>query len=146
MFRGNCPTRLDEKGRLKMPADFKREIDRAYDDQFYITSFDGIVAQLWPLKVWEAFEKRMVSQPIANSRVQKFLDVTGYYGQGITMDNQGRLTIAEWLRNKFGLKGEVAVIGKLDHIEIRVMEDFGRQVEENPLTPEDLDELMRVGN
>ena len=29
------------------------------------------------------------------------------------MDTQGRLTIAEWLRNKFGLKGEVAVIGKL---------------------------------
>ena len=28
MFRGNCPTRLDEKGRLKMPADFKHEIDR----------------------------------------------------------------------------------------------------------------------
>jgi DNA-binding transcriptional regulator/RsmH inhibitor MraZ len=61
------------------------------------------------------------------------------------MDSQGRLTIAEWLRNKFGLKGEVAVIGKLKHIEIRVMEDFGRDVENNPLTPEDLDELMRVG-
>ena len=28
MFRGNCPTRLDDKGRLKMPADFKHEIDR----------------------------------------------------------------------------------------------------------------------
>jgi MraZ protein len=143
MFRGNCPTRLDEKGRLKMPADFKREIDRSYDGQFYITSFEGAVIQLYPLKEWELLEERIASQPVANQKVQKFLDVTSYYGQVVEMDNQGRLTIAEWLRSKFGLKGEVAVIGKLKHIEIRVMEDFGRHVEENPLTPEDLDELLR---
>jgi MraZ protein len=145
MFRGNCPTRLDEKGRLKLPADFKREIDRAYDGQFYITSFDGIVVQLYPLKEWEVVEERIASQPISNQKVQRFLDVTSYYGQVVSMDNQGRLTIAEWLRNKFGLKGEVAVIGKLKHLEIRVMEEFGKHVEENPLTPEDLDDLMRAG-
>lgn len=145
MFRGNCPTRLDEKGRLKMPADFKREIDRSYDDQFYITSRDGKVLQLYPLKVWEAIEAIADSQPTSNQTVQKFLNTTSYYGQTVAMDNQGRLTIAEWLRSKFGLKGEVAVVGKLKCIEIRVMEDFGQTVENNPLTPEDLDELARVG-
>jgi DNA-binding transcriptional regulator/RsmH inhibitor MraZ len=61
----------------------------------------------------------------------------------VTMDSQGRLTISEWLREKFGLKGEVAVVGKLKHIEIRVMDGFGREVEDNPLTPEDLDRLTR---
>ena len=30
MFRGNHPTRVDEKGRLKVPADFKRELDERY--------------------------------------------------------------------------------------------------------------------
>ncbi len=145
MFRGNCPTRLDEKGRLKMPADFKHEIDRNYDGQFYITSLDGKVIQLYPLKEWELIEERAAAQPISNQTVQKFLNTTSYYGQAVEMDNQGRLTIAEWLRNKFGLKGEVAVIGKLKHLEIRVMEEFGQDVEDNPLTPEDLDELPRVG-
>jgi MraZ protein len=145
MFRGNCPTRLDEKGRLKMPADFKREIDRSYDGQFYITSIDGKVIQLYPLKEWEVIEERAAAQPISNQAVQKFLNTTSYYGQLVAMDNQGRLTIAEWLRNKFGLKGEVAVIGKLKHIEIRVMEEFGADVENNPIAPSDLDELARVG-
>ena len=28
MFRGNHPTRVDEKGRLKVPAEFKRVFDR----------------------------------------------------------------------------------------------------------------------
>ncbi len=145
MFRGNCPTRLDEKGRLKMPADFKREIDRNYDDQFYITSRDGRVIELYPLKEWEAIEERAAAQPISNQTVQKFLNTTSYYGQEVALDSQGRLTIAEWLRNKFGLKGEVSVIGKLKHLEIRIREEFGSDVENNPLTPADLDELARVG-
>jgi MraZ protein len=145
MFRGNCPTRLDEKGRLKIPADFKREIDRCYDGQFYITSRDGKVIQLYPLKEWEVLEEKAASQATSNQTVQKFLNTTSYYGQVVVMDNQGRLTIAEWLRNKFGLKGEVAVIGKLKLIEIRLMDEFGPAVENNPLTPEDLDELARMG-
>ena len=146
MFRGNCPTRLDEKGRLKVPADFKREIDRSYDGQFYITSFNGTVIKLYPLKEWELFEEKVKSQSTSHQRLEKFLDVTSYYGQVVEMDTQGRLTIAEWLRNKFGLKGEVAVVGKLDHLEIRIMEDFGKAVEANPLTPEDMDELLRPRN
>jgi len=145
MFRGNCPTRLDDKGRLKIPADFKREIEqnKDYDDRFYITSFDGAVIQLYPLKEWEVFEEQVKERSDSYERLQKFLDVTGLYGQQVSMDNQGRLTIAEWLREKFGLKGEVAVIGKLEHIEVRPMGDFVRQVEANPLTREDLNELTR---
>ncbi len=49
MFRGNHPTRVDEKGRLKVPAEFKRVIDEKYSLQFYITSLDGKVAQVYPL-------------------------------------------------------------------------------------------------
>jgi MraZ protein len=146
MFRGNCPTRLDDKGRLKMPADFKREIERSYDGQFYITSFDGAVIKLYPLKEWELFEQKVLEQSKSHRKMEQFSDVTSYYGQVVELDTQGRLTIAEWLRNKFGLKGEVAVIGKLNHIEIRVMEDFSKAVEANPLTPEDLDELLRPRN
>src|ERR1700686_196188 len=33
MFRGNHPTRVDEKGRLKVPAEFKRVIDEKYGQQ-----------------------------------------------------------------------------------------------------------------
>ncbi len=67
------------------------------------------------------------------TRREKFSEVTSYYGQQAELDSQGRLTIAEWLRNKFGLKGEMAVIGKLKHIEIRLKDEFRKTVEDNPL-------------
>ena len=48
MFRGNHQTRVDEKFRLKLPAEFKRMVDEQYGPVFYITSQDGKRAQLWP--------------------------------------------------------------------------------------------------
>ena len=50
MFRGTHTTRLDEKGRLKVPADFKRQIDENYGVQFYITSRTGTVAEVYPMQ------------------------------------------------------------------------------------------------
>ena len=41
MFRGNHQTRVDEKFRLKLPAEFKRLVDELYGPLFYITSQDG---------------------------------------------------------------------------------------------------------
>ncbi len=49
MFRGNHPTRVDEKGRLKLPAEFKRLVDERYGTQFYITSKDGRSSRDLPL-------------------------------------------------------------------------------------------------
>ena len=59
MFRGSHITRVDEKGRLKLPAEFKRQIDEEYGGQFYITSRDGKVAEIHPMREWEEFEKKL---------------------------------------------------------------------------------------
>jgi MraZ protein len=141
MFRGSFETRLDEKGRLKMPADFKREIDENFQGRFYLTSFDGRIGKLYPFKEWELLEKRLESHPGSNSTVRKFLEFTNRYGQIVELDSQGRLTIAERLRREFGLKEEVAVSGFVDHIEIEDLAEHVKRVEANRPTVEELDEL-----
>lgn len=144
MFRGNCPTRLDDKGRLKIPADFKKEIDDSYNGQFYITSLDGAVIRLYPLQEWERIEEKMAKLPTTDETLEKFLDVTSYYGQVVTMDAQGRLTISDRLRNEFRLKGEVAVVGKLHYIEIRLMDEYTQHVKANHITAVDKAELKKM--
>ena len=59
MFRGNAPTRVDEKGRLKLPAEFKRVVEEKYNEKFYITSLDGKVAHVYPFEEWERIEQRL---------------------------------------------------------------------------------------
>ena len=63
MFRGTHLTRLDEKGRLKVPAEFKREIDENYGAQFYITSWDGKSAKVYPMQAWEEIERKLAALP-----------------------------------------------------------------------------------
>jgi MraZ protein len=145
MFRGNHPTRVDEKGRLKVPAEFKRVIDEKYSSaRFYITSLDGNVAQLYPFEEWERIEQKLAALSTFNPTKKRFLSRVNYYGQVVEMDGQGRLLIPQLLRDAAQIKGEVAVLGNLTYLEVRNLEVFRKEIEEQQFTPEDegtLDEL-----
>src|ERR1700691_148451 len=119
MFRGNHPTRVDEKGRLKVPAEFKRVIDEKYAQKFYITSLDGIVAQVYPFEEWERIEQKLAALSTYNPTKKKFLTRTNYYGQVVEMDGQGRLLVPQILREVAQIRGEGEVLGNLTYLEFR---------------------------
>jgi MraZ protein len=146
MFRGNCPTRLDEKGRLKIPANFKHVIDKEYDGQFYITSTDGAVIKVYPRTAWEQFEAKVLNGAGSYQTQQKFMELTSYYGQMVEMDAQGRLTVADWLREKFRLAGDVYILGMTDHLEIRLKDELDQKMASAAVTLDEMDELMRPRN
>ena len=144
MFRGNHPTRVDEKGRLKVPAEFKRVIDEKYGTQFYITSLDGKVAQVYPFEEWEKIEQHLARLSTFNPTKKKFLDRVNYWGQMVEIDGQGRLLMPQMLRDAARIKGEVAVTGNLTHLVVRNLEEYRQEIEQQAFTPEDektLDEL-----
>jgi MraZ protein len=144
MFRGNHPTRVDEKGRLKVPAEFKRLIDEKYGAQFYITSLDGKVAQIYPFEEWQRIEEKLARLSNFNPTKKKFLNRTNYYGQLVEIDGQGRVLIPALLRETAKIQGEVAVVGNLTYLEVQSIEAYRKDIEENPFTAEDektLDEL-----
>ncbi len=145
MFRGNHPARVDEKGRLKVPAEFKRVCDEKYAGaQFYITSVDGKVAQIYPFEEWEAIERKLAQLSNFNPTKKKFLAHTNYYGQQVEMDGQGRLLLPQVLRESADLKGDVAVMGYLNHLEVQSMEAVRREVSE-PFTADDEKSLDELG-
>src|ERR1700739_1282795 len=115
MFRGNHPTRVDEKGRLKVPAEFKRVIDEKYGQQFYITSVDGKVAQVYPFEEWERIEQKLAGLSNFNPTKKKFLDRTNYYGQQVEMDGRGRVLLPQWLGGMGQITGEGAGLGVNRH-------------------------------
>ncbi|HWF05607.1 MAG TPA: division/cell wall cluster transcriptional repressor MraZ [Candidatus Angelobacter sp.] len=144
MFRGNHPTRVDEKGRLKVPAEFKRLIDEKYSTQFYITSLDGKVAQVYPFEEWQRIEEKLAKLSNFNPTKKKFLNRTNYYGQLVEIDGQGRVLIPALLRDTAKIQGEVAVVGNLTYLEVQSIEVYKKDIEENPFTSDDektLDEL-----
>jgi MraZ protein len=145
MFRGNHPARVDEKGRLKVPAEFKRVIDEKYAQRFYITSLDGIAAQIYPFEEWERIEQKLASLSTFNPTKKKFLNRTNYYGQVVEMDGQGRLLVPQILRESAQIRGEVAVLGNLTYLEVRNLEAFRKEIDEQAFTDEDTKTLDELG-
>jgi MraZ protein len=145
MFRGNHPTRVDEKGRLKVPAEFKRVLDEKYGNQFYITSLDGKSALVYPFEEWQQIEEKLSRLSTFNPTKKKFLNRTNYYGQAVEMDGQGRLLIPALLRDAAEIKGDVAVLGNLTFLEVRNLAGFEKEIEENPFTGEDENTLNELG-
>jgi MraZ protein len=144
MLRGTHLTRLDDKGRLKMPAEFKRLIDEKYGAQFYITSLDGKSAKVYPMEEWEAIERKLAALSNFNPTKQRLLKHTSYYGQVVDFDGQGRLLMPTIIRDSADLKGEVAVSGYLTYLEVQNADALRKEVAE-PFTPEDEGVLGGLG-
>lgn len=145
MFRGNHPARIDEKGRLKLPAEFKRRVDESYGPQFYITSKDGRRAEIYPLREWELIEDKLAGIPNLNPAKKKFLDVTNYYGQMAELDGQGRLTLPQLLRESAKVTAEVVVLGSQTYLEVVNHDDFKAKLDAEPLTEADMNALAEMG-
>lgn len=137
MLRGNQPARIDEKGRLKIPALFRGEIEDSWGSDFYITSLTGQSVRVYPLPVWQEIEERLTMLPAFNPTKKKFLDRTNYYGQLSSMDRQGRILIAPHLRESAEMVGEVAVLGYLNYLEVWNNERYLKGLEAEPFSPED---------
>jgi MraZ protein len=116
-LRGNCPAKVDEKGRLKIPSVFLDEL-KEQGTKFYITSETGESAKVYPLPVWSGIEDRLAALPSTHVAKRKFLMRTSYYGQVAELDGQGRLLLPPVLREAAQTLGEVDVFGALDHLEV----------------------------
>jgi MraZ protein len=143
MFRGNHPAKVDEKGRLKLPSAFKQLTDAQNVTQFYITSSDGKSAQIWPLPVWEEFEKKLAAN-IHDESIENYVNWTSYYGQQVEIDNQSRITLPQQLREDAKLTAEVAVIGKTTYVEVKNQELLKQGLAARPVTAADRQKLASL--
>jgi MraZ protein len=146
MFRGSHITRVDEKGRLKLPAEFKRQIDAEYgDDPFYITSRDGKTAEIFPMREWEAYEKKLAAMPSSHPAKEKLLMRLNYFGQEAELDGQGRVLLPQVLREKANLIAEVVVHGSEERLKVSNHEQYEQDLASNPITAEDKMEISKYG-
>ena len=139
-LRGNCPAKVDEKGRLKVPAVFLEGL-KEYGTQFYITSITGEDARIYPLSVWSEIEDRLAALPSQHQGKRKFLLRTSYFGQQVEVDGQGRLLLPGVLREQAQLKAEVDVFGQLNYLEVMNHTGGVDKLKNEPLTDEEITSL-----
>ena len=143
MLRGNYPARVDEKGRVKIPAAFLEAL-REYGNKFYVTSENGDYVRVYPMKIWNEIEEKLARLSSHNRTKQKFLTRTNYYGQLVELDGQGRILVPPILRESAQMRGDVDVLGNLNYLQIWNHMRFLDNLKASPITDDDektLDEL-----
>lgn len=144
-MRGNAPAKIDAQGRIKIPTAHRKVLDQHYSDEFYITSWDGKKAQIYPMEEWLLVEAKVGQMPKALPQRQRFELITSYYGQAATLDKQGRLPIPAILRSSAEIDGEVVVIGRQNYLEVWNHEKCLAELISAPLSEEDMMVLAERG-
>jgi MraZ protein len=143
-FRGGYTAKVDEKGRLKLPSAFKDLLDEEHVTKFYITSEDGDKAQVWPLPTWEKREAKLADDSNMNVAVDKYLELTSFYGHEVEIDPQGRVLLPQKLRGKAKLEAEVSVSGKLEFLQVENMQRVDERIPGMTLTAENRQTLAAI--
>jgi MraZ protein len=103
MFRGTHEAKVDEKGRLKLPADFmKLIVEKNYGQTFFVTSRDGRTTEIWPMKEWEIEEAKKAAFPEDDAAKITWMRVVNHFGAVVEIDKQDRIMLSRKVRDKFG--------------------------------------------
>src|ERR1051325_4175613 len=107
VLMGHAPAKVDDKGRLKIPAGFRKVIEDKYGADCFITSTDGERALIYPMGVWYDFQGRLSKGPSTSQAKTKLLERMSYWGQARRLRAAGRLLVQAVLRNVAGIADDV---------------------------------------
>ncbi|MGE3841496.1 MAG: division/cell wall cluster transcriptional repressor MraZ [Vicinamibacterales bacterium] len=144
-LRGSHEAKIDDKGRLKVPSQFRELVEPRHGTVFFITSLDGETARVYPMPEWEAIELRIAAMPSTDPTRERFLHLVNYYGQTVEMDNQGRVLIPARLRTAADLTGDVDVQGHVTYLVVLNRERSQARTQASLLSTEDKGRLTAFG-
>jgi MraZ protein len=131
MFRGTHEAKVDEKGRLKLPADFVKLVaEKNYGSLFFITSRDGKKTEIWPMPEWEKEEEKKAALPEEDEAKTTWMRVVNYFGGVVEIDKQDRLMLPRKIRERFSLVNvEAVVTGQQRYLMLQVEQEAEQDIE-----------------
>ncbi|GAB3561921.1 division/cell wall cluster transcriptional repressor MraZ [Arthrobacter alkaliphilus] len=114
VFLGTHSPRLDEKGRIILPAKFREELA----DGLVLTRGQERCIYVFSQREFERIHESMREAPISSKQSRDYIRVFLSGASDEVPDKQGRVTIPPALRSYAGLERELAVIGAGTRAEI----------------------------
>jgi MraZ protein len=141
------PSRLDDKGRIKMPAAFQQYLSALPEKKLFVTSLDRRIAQIYPMEVWRQNEKFFENYRENPGMAKKVAFNAADLGAEAEMDSQGRITMNPELRRELGLEDQTvrlhAYKGRIEVLSEKIYDERRRQALETG--PQDVETLESAG-
>ncbi|MDD4333175.1 MAG: division/cell wall cluster transcriptional repressor MraZ [Patescibacteria group bacterium] len=138
MFIGEYNHNLDEKGRLAIPAKMRTllkggaVVTRGLDNCLF----------LYPKKQWNILAEKLAKLPISQAKARAFSRLMLAGAMDVEFDNQGRITLPEYLRQFAGLDKKTIVAGLYDRLEIWDEEKWNKYKTNSEKDSNDIAETM----
>ncbi|MCK5510094.1 division/cell wall cluster transcriptional repressor MraZ [Candidatus Parcubacteria bacterium] len=114
MFIGEYKHNLDSKGRLAIPVKFRGLLKKG---AVVTRGLDNCLF-LYPKEQWKEIAKKLANLPISQAKARAFSRLMLAGAMDVDFDNQGRITLPEYLRKFAGLGKKTVVAGLYDRLEI----------------------------
>jgi len=142
-FRGGFPATIDAKGRVKLSARLREQVEASYGREVFVCSFFPHELRVYPLPVWEIVEERLLQKPGMKPAVLKLIERVNY-GQLVELDDHGRILVPALLREMVDVEGEVVISGRINYLGITRRERAAAILKEDSLSDEELEELAQL--
>ena len=125
-FIGSYTYTLDDKGRVSLPAPFRRD---AEDQRFVLLQVDEPSLALYPESAWREVENRLRNLLRNDPDARRW--VLGMLASAVEVspDSQGRILVPARLQEAARLDGQVLMVGMIDKVELWNPSDFEGAVE-----------------
>ena len=98
------PSRVDEKGRLKLPAPFQAYLNAMPEKKLFVTSLDRRIAKIYPMPYWRENERILKEYRVKPRSAQIIAFNANDLGADADMDSQGRVLLPQELRTELGVE------------------------------------------
>jgi len=118
LFQGHTNTSIDEKGRIIIPAKFRRHILPETNNILNVTLGRDACIWLFPSYEWTKVLKTVQStNPYTGDEVSMRRQML-FHADELSIDSQHRILIPQDLLKIVGIKKEILMIGQLERIEV----------------------------
>ncbi len=114
MFFGTYTPKLDDKGRLFLPAKFRDELAEG----LVVTRGQERCLTVWSNADFALLTSRLNEASLTNKNIRNYVRMLFSAASQELPDKQGRISIPSVLRDYAGLSKDVMVIGAMNRIEI----------------------------
>lgn len=141
MFWGEFSHHLDEKGRLIIPARYRRYLTptavltRGLDRNLVI----------YPQEAWREVSEHLNQMPMTHPTARALRRLLFSGAVELTLDRQGRVLIPGYLRDYAGLEGEVLIAGMETFVELWEPMHWRATLNDVSHTLAEVESLLKLG-
>lgn len=136
-FRGEYQYSVDKKGRVNIPAKFRKALSPEAGEVFAICRAPGKCLRAYPIDAWDKYETELALRPQTKEAL-RYLRMLNSTLTDSKLDSQGRIMLSAKQMKIAGIEKNVILVGNYGYIEIWDLDSYTKYIDSD----DDFDDMF----